>query len=72
VDLPPADADLVALALPLFVSAGPVSGTAIAMSRSTAGIHYLVDHVAVDGPPVWVHEGEVDKCFVGPLDVHSR
>jgi hypothetical protein len=61
---PPADAPVVALAIPLFVDAGPVKGTAIALSRGAEGIYYLVDNAPLDGPPLWVHEGEVERCEV--------
>jgi hypothetical protein len=26
-----------------------------------------VDNATVDGPPVWVHEGQIEKCVVAPL-----
>ena len=68
---PPADATLVALAMPLFVSAGAVNGTALALARSGDELYYLVDNVAVEGPPVWVSEGEVEKCTLSPLLVRQ-
>jgi hypothetical protein len=64
---PPPDAALVALGLPLFVSAGAVHGTALVLARSGDEHYYLVDNATVDGPPVWVHEGEVEKCTLAPL-----
>jgi hypothetical protein len=64
---PPADAQLLALSIPLFVTAGAVSGTAIALARAGDELHYLVDNATVDGPPVWVHEGQIEKCVVAPL-----
>jgi hypothetical protein len=45
---PPADATLVALAMPLFVRAGAVNGTAFALARSGDQLYYLVDNVAVE------------------------
>jgi hypothetical protein len=62
----------VALGLPLFISAGVINGTAFALARADDELYYLVDHATVDGPPVWVHEGEVDKCFIAPLPVNPR
>jgi hypothetical protein len=64
---PPAGAPIVALTLPLFVTAGAVNGTAVALARAGTEIFYLVDDAALDGPPLWVHEGEVEKCRVAPL-----
>jgi hypothetical protein len=64
---PSADAPIVALATPLFVTAGPVSGVAVALCRDGSGLYYLVDNASVDGPPLWVHEGEVERCYVAPL-----
>jgi hypothetical protein len=63
---PAADATITALAIPLFLTAGPVNGTAFAVSRDSAGLYYLVDNAPVDGPPVWVHEGAVERCSVKP------
>jgi hypothetical protein len=68
---PPPDATLVALALPLFVAAGSVSGTALALARSGDAVYYLIDNAAVDGPPVWVLEGEVERCMLSPLPVRQ-
>jgi hypothetical protein len=64
---PPADAAIVSLALPLFVSAGAVHGTAVALARSGEETYYLVDNAAVDGPPLWVHESVIEKCLVRPV-----
>jgi hypothetical protein len=64
---PPPDATLVALAMPLFVSAGTVNGTALALARSGDELYYLVDNAAVAGPPVWVQEGEVEKSTLAPV-----
>jgi hypothetical protein len=61
---PPADALLVALGVPLFVGAGAVNGIALVLARSGDELWYLVDNAAVDGPPVWVHEGQVLKTSV--------
>ena len=69
---PPADATLVALAMPLFVTAGVVNGTALALARSGDELYYLVDNAAVDGPPVWVHEAEVERCALSPLLVRHE
>jgi hypothetical protein len=52
------------LALALFLTAGAVNGTAVALARAGNELFYLVDNAAVDGPPVWVHEGEVESCRV--------
>jgi hypothetical protein len=64
---PSADAEIIALAIPLFVTAGPVSGVAVALCHDYAGLYYLVDNAPADGPPLWVHEGEVERCWVAPL-----
>jgi hypothetical protein len=69
---PPPDAALVALSLPLIINAGPVNGTALAFARSGDALYYLVDNAAVDGPPVWVAEAEVEKCALAPLFVRRR
>jgi hypothetical protein len=69
---PPADAPLIPLSIPMFVSAGPVSGTAVALARGGDELWYLVDHAAADGAPVWVHEGAITKCFVAPMPVDPR
>jgi hypothetical protein len=61
---PPAGAPVTPLAVPLFVGAGPVQGTAFALVRAGDELFYLVDNAAVDGPPVWVHEGQVEICRV--------
>lgn len=58
----PADATLVALAMPLLVSAGAVNGTAFAPAPSGDQLYHLLDNVAVEGPPGWVSEGEVERC----------
>jgi hypothetical protein len=68
---PPADAAVVALTLPLFVTAGPVAGTAVALARAGVETYYLVDNAALDGPPVWLHEREVERCAVAPMLVKS-
>jgi hypothetical protein len=69
---PPKDARLLALALPLFVKAGAVNGTALVVARAGDDLYYLVDNVLPDGPPLWVHEGEVERCFVAALPVEPR
>jgi hypothetical protein len=69
---PPEDATLVALALPLFVSAGAVHGTALALARSGDELFYLVDNAAIDGPPLWVHEREIERCALAPLLTHPE
>jgi hypothetical protein len=66
---PPPDATVVALAMPLFLSAGAVSGTALALARSGDELYYLVDNAAVAGPPVWVQEGEVEKSTLAPVPI---
>ena len=63
---PPADAPIVALAVPLFISAGAGHGTAIALARAGEETYYLVDNAAIEGPPMWVHESAIDKCSVQP------
>jgi hypothetical protein len=71
---PPTDAAVFALALPLFVSAGAVHGTAVAAARAGAGgeLYYLVDNALADGPPVWVQEGEIERCVVAALPVREE
>jgi hypothetical protein len=69
---PPKNARLLALALPLFVKAGAVNGTALVVARAGDDLYYLVDNVLPDGPPLWVHESEVERCFVGALPVEPR
>ena len=59
---PPAGASVVPLALALSLTAGAVNGTAVA--RAGNELFYLVDNAALDGPPLWVHEGEVETCRV--------
>ena len=61
---PPAGATVVPLALALSVTAGTVNGTALALAQAGTELFYLVDNAALDGPPVWVHEGEVETCRV--------
>ncbi len=61
---PPAGTPVVPLALALSVTAGAVNGTAFALAQAGNELFYLVDNVALDGPPVWVHEGEVETCRV--------
>jgi hypothetical protein len=69
---PPADAAVVALTLPLFMTAGAVSGTAVALARAGTDTYYLVDNAALDGPPVWLHEGELERCAVAPVLVRPE
>lgn len=69
---PPHDREIVALSLPPFMAAGAVSGTAIAPARSEADLSYLIDNADVAGPPVWVQEGEVDKCMLEPMLVRCE
>jgi hypothetical protein len=68
---PVVGASLTPLAIPLYIDAGPVKGIALALSRDTAGLYYLVDNALPDGPPVWVHEGQIERCEVAPLG-HAR
>jgi hypothetical protein len=68
---PPADTPIVALALPLFLTAGAVSGIAVALARAGGELFYLVDNAALDGPPLWVHEGEVETCRVASIGHHT-
>jgi hypothetical protein len=68
-DEPPAEAQIVALAVPLFVRAGAVNGIAVAMAYVADAGYYLVDDAPIDGPPVWIHEGEIERCFVAALPV---
>jgi hypothetical protein len=51
------------------VTAGPVRGTALAVARAGQDLYYLVDDAAPGGPPVWVHEGEIDTSVVAPIHV---
>jgi hypothetical protein len=69
---PPAGAAVVALTLPLFVTAGAVSGTAVALARAGTETYYLVDNAMLDGPPVWLHETEVGRCAVAPVLVRRE
>ena len=69
---PPEDAALVALALPLLVDAGAVHGTAIALARGGDDLFYLVDNAAAGGPPLWVHEGEIERCALAPVPTHAE
>jgi hypothetical protein len=66
-DEPPPEARIVALAVPLFVSAGAVNGIAVAIARRDGAMYYLVDNAPIDGPPLWIHESEVERCFVAAL-----
>jgi hypothetical protein len=68
VNTPPPDATLVALALPFFMTAGAVQGTVLALARGGAELYYLVDNATAGGAPVWVGEGEVDKCVLAPRE----
>ena len=61
---PPAGTPVVPLALALSLKAGAVNGTAVALARADNELFYLVDNAALDGPPLWVHEGEVETCRV--------
>jgi hypothetical protein len=61
---PPAGTPVVPLALALSLTAGAVNGTALALAQAGNELFYLVDNAALDGPPVWVHEGEVETCRV--------
>ena len=65
---PPPGASVVALSLPLFVTSGAISGIALALARSDDDLYYLVDNAAVDGPPLWVHEADVEKCRIARLN----
>jgi hypothetical protein len=69
---PPAGADVVALTLPLFMTAGAVSGTAVALARAGTATYYLVDNATLDGPPIWLHETEVERCAVAPVVVRRE
>lgn len=68
---PPADTMIVSLALPLFVTAGAIAGTAVAITRAEDGMWYLVDNAAADGPPLWVHEAQIERCVVAPVRVKT-
>jgi hypothetical protein len=61
---PLAGTPVVPLALALSLTAGAVNGTAVALARAGDELFYLVDNAALDGPPLWVHEGEVETCRV--------
>ncbi len=54
------------MSLPLFISAGPVHGIAVAAARAGDDMYYLVDNALAEGPPLWVHEGAIDRCSVAP------
>jgi hypothetical protein len=64
---PPPGVPIVPLCLPLFVTAGAVRGVAIGLARSEDELFYLVDNASIDGPPVWVHEAEVERCAIAPV-----
>jgi hypothetical protein len=66
---PPQNAVVFALALPLYVDAGAVHGIAVAAARAAEDMYYLVDNALLDGPPVWLAEGEVERCRVATLPV---
>jgi hypothetical protein len=66
-DAPPAGAPMLALSLPLFISAGAVNGIAVALAQSGEDLFYLVDNATIDGPPLWVHEAAVERCRIAPL-----
>jgi len=66
-DAPPEDAQLVPLSLPLFVGTRAVNGTAVMAARAGADMYYLVDNALLDGPPVWVHESEIERCAVAAV-----
>jgi hypothetical protein len=69
---PPPEARVIALAVPLFIKASAVNGVAVAMARVVDRIYYLVDDSLVEGPPVWVHEGEIERCFVARLPIRDE
>jgi hypothetical protein len=71
-DEPTPDAHIVALAVPLLVTAATVGGIAIAMARDADALHCPVDNALADGPPLWVHEGEIERCFVAALPVKDE
>jgi hypothetical protein len=60
------------LAVPLFISAGAVNGIAIATARVEDAMYYLVDNVLVEGPPLWVHESEIERSFVAALPPRNK
>ena len=68
-DQPPPQAQIVALAVPLFIRAGAVNGIAVAVARFEDAMYYLVDNAPAEGPPIWVHEGEIERCFVAALPI---
>jgi hypothetical protein len=70
--IPPPDALVFPLSLALFVSAGPVHGTAVAAARGGDDMYYLVDNAPVEGPPLWVHEAAIDRCHVAPTLVKQE
>lgn len=39
------------------------------MARFEDAQYYLVDNAPAEGPPIWVHEGEIERCFVAALPV---
>ena len=69
---PPEGAPIVALALPLFVSTGAVHGTALALARAGDELFYLVDNATIEGPPLWVHEAEIERCALTPVPTHAE
>ncbi|MEA2294965.1 MAG: hypothetical protein QOE86_2604 [Solirubrobacteraceae bacterium] len=72
VAIPPDDATMLALSLPLFIGAGAVNGTALAAARSGADMYYLVDNAPLEGPPVWVHESAIERCSIARLPETAR
>jgi hypothetical protein len=70
--VPPADAVICPLSLPLFVSASPVHGTAVAAARAGDDMYYLVDNAPAEGPPLWVLEGAIERCHVAPTWVKDE
>jgi hypothetical protein len=68
---PPPEAQIVAVAVPLFMSAGAVNGIAVAMARVGDTVYYLVDNAPVEGPLLWASEGEIERCFVAAFPVED-
>jgi hypothetical protein len=69
--VPPREADVFSLSLPLFMTAGVVNGTAVAAARDGDEMYYLLDNALADGPPVWVHEAEVERSMIAAAAAHA-
>lgn len=68
---PPSGSTIVPLAIPLFITAGAIAGTAVAIIRAEDGMWYLVDNAATEGPPLWVHEAQIERCVVSAIRMRT-